>query len=327
MEESLLHAIREAPADDTPRLVLADWLEEQNDPRGELLRLHLRLRRQPPGPDSLAAEARLRKLLAEGVRPCVPEVVNSIGMRLALVPPGSFLMGSPEGEVGRGPDEGVHEVKISRAFYLGVFPVTQQQWEEVEGDNPSHFAASGGGRSSVRNLDTRNFPVEDITWHNAFNFCAHLSRLPAEAALQRLYRLPTEAEWEYACRGGYACSTRFHFGNRISYRHANFRGSDYYTSRSRSPSRTTAAGSYAPNALGLYDMHGNVWEWCYDLYAKDYYRRSPRKDPPGSGRGSERVFRGGAWDIVGANCRCAYRGSNIPEFSSFGLGLRVVLPV
>jgi uncharacterized protein (TIGR02996 family) len=319
MEESLLQAIREAPGDDTSRLVLADWLEEQGDPRAEVLRLHLLLRRRPDGSDGPAAEARLRRLLAGGVRPCVPEVVNAIGMRLALVPPGSFLMGSPEDESGREPEEGpVHEVEITRGFYLGVFPVTQQQYRQVMGSNPSCYAPEGSGRTRVHGLDTSVFPVEEITWADAVAFCTRLGQLPAEAALGRSYRLPTEAEWEYACRGSYTCSTRFHFGNRITARHANFRGS--------SLSRTRAVGSYPPNVLGLFDMHGNVWEWCGDWFNPSYYGRSLSQDPVGPEAGSSRVFRGGAWDITAARCRCAYRAHNTPEFHSFGLSLRVVLP-
>jgi uncharacterized protein (TIGR02996 family) len=327
MEEVLLQALHADPADDTARLALADWLEEQGDPRGELLRLHLALRRPAPGTDLGACEGRLRELLASGVRPCVPLLTNSVGLQLALIPPGAFLMGSPDSEADRSPDEGPqHEVELSRPFYLGVYPVTQAQWQRVMGRNPSYFRSGAGGKKQVRGLDTRDFPVERFSWEDAVSFCAKLSELPEETRAKRLYRLPSEAEWEYACRGGAASSTPFHLGTSLSSTQANFNGNFPYGGAAKGPSlqRPTPVGSYHPNAWGLYDLHGNVWEWCADWYADDYYKQSPRRDPPGPPEGSNRVFRGGSWDYHGRYCRSASRWLG-PARRSFNLGFRVAL--
>jgi formylglycine-generating enzyme required for sulfatase activity len=140
-------------------------------------------------------QTRLAELLNGGVLPVVPELVNSIGMRLALIPPGSFLMGAPEDEEERSDDEGPqHEVAISRLFYLGVFPVTQAQWQAVMGNNPSHFNATGGGKDKVRGMNTDDFPVECVNWEDVKHFLKRLSALKKEREAGREYRLPTEAE-------------------------------------------------------------------------------------------------------------------------------------
>ncbi len=176
------------------------------------------------------------------------QIVNSIGMKLALIPAGTFLMGSPDSELGRCPDEGPqHEVTISRPFYLSIHPVTQREYQTVMGVNPACFMA---------NLFKRNpgHPVEQVSWDEAVDFCQRLSSLAAEKHAGRVYRLPTEAEWEYACRAG--TTTPFHFGTSLFSIQANI---DY------NRNRTTKVGSYPPNAWGLYDMHGNVWEWCRRL--------------------------------------------------------------
>jgi formylglycine-generating enzyme required for sulfatase activity len=203
-------------------------------------------------------------------------------------------MGSPDGEAEREEDEGPqHEVAISRAFYLGVYPVTQGQWQRVMGNNPSHFCSGGGGKDQVRGLDTSNFPVEQVSWEEAVAFCRKLSKLPEEKRAKRRYRLPSEAEWEYACRGGASSNQPFHFGNSLSSTQANFHGDFPYGGAAKGPylGRTTEVGAYrVSNAFGLYDLHGNVWEWCADWYDMDYYARSPRLDPPGPSRGRVRVF-------------------------------------
>jgi uncharacterized protein (TIGR02996 family) len=329
MEEVLLQALHADPADDATRLVLADWLEEQGDPRGELLRLHVTLHRRPAGADLGASEERLRALLAAGVRPCVPLLTNGIGMHLALIPAGTFLMGSPDGEADRLAHEGPqHEVAISRPFYLGVFPVTQEQWQRVMGSNPSHFRSSGRGKEEVRGLDTRDFPVEQVSWEDAVAFCWRLSALPEERGSKRPYRLPSEAEWEYACRGGAPSATPFHLGPSLSSTQANFDGRHPYGGAARGPylGRTTEVGAYqVSNAFGLYDLHGNVWEWCADWFDEHYYARSPRLDPPGPSEGSARVIRGGCWNYHGQNCRSAYRIRGAPRVRHSGLGFRVAL--
>jgi formylglycine-generating enzyme required for sulfatase activity len=228
---------------------------------------------------------------------------NSIGMKLVLIPAGKFLMGSPEGEPDRESwekgNEWQHEVEITRPFYLGIHEVTQAQYEKVMGTNPSYFSATGRGKASVAGKDTSTFPVETVSWHDAVKFCEELSALAAEKKAGRNYRLPTEAEWEYACRGG--ARSAYHFGVSLSSEQANC---------NRKIGRTTPVGFYKqPNAFGLHDMHGNVWEWCADWYSKDYYRNCPKQDPECKGASTIglRVVRGGSWFSVPRCCRSAFR--------------------
>jgi uncharacterized protein (TIGR02996 family) len=329
VEAMLLGALHDDPADAMAWLALADWLEEQGQPqRAELLRLRQTLLR-PPCQVGRPEEERLRGLLAEGVRPCVPEVVNSIGMRLALIPPGSFLMGSADDEDTRFEDEGpVHEVAITRPFYLGVFPVTQKEYERVTGVCHGFFVATGERRSAVKGLDTASFPVEGLTWRAAASFCRALSELPAEKEAGRVYRLPTEAEWEYACRAG--TTTTFHFGPSLSSREANFDGSNPYGDgfeEGPDLERTTAVGEYPPNAFGLFDVHGNVSEWVADWFEHDYYATSPRQDPQGPREGSRCILRGGAWRDEGMFCRAAFRYDVDPETANDDCGVRVVMTI
>jgi uncharacterized protein (TIGR02996 family) len=298
LEGALLQAVQESPGDETPWLVLADWLEEQADPRAELVRLQLALRRQPGPAERLAWEERVRTLLASGVRPCVPLLTNSIGMQLALILAGRFLMGSPERSDDEGPQ---HEVEISKPFYLGIYQVTQAEYEKVMSTNPSWFSATGGGNDKIEGQDTSRFPVECVTWEDANEFCKKLSELPDEQESGRVYRLPTEAEWEYACRGGAASATPFSFGASLSSTQANFNGGYPYGGADKGPflGRTATVGSYHPNIFGLYDMHGNVWEWCADWYDEDYSQSPAGKDPPGAATGTRRVLRGGSWYFHG----------------------------
>jgi uncharacterized protein (TIGR02996 family) len=321
LEEALLQAIHDSPGDDTPRLVLADWLEEHDQhQRAELLRLQVVLRTISRGPERLAREKRVQELLAGGVRPCVPEVVNSLGMRLALIPPGSFLMGAAERRPGDSQDEQPqHEVEISRAFYLGVTEVTQEQYEKVMVSNPSYFAAGAAREGNNRlgaDVDTRSFPVDSVSHEDATELCRRLSALPAEKRAGRRYRLPSEAEWEYACRAG-IFSTDYHFGAKLESSQANFSGAG----------RSVAVASFGPNAWGLFDMHGNVWEWCADWYHKDYYKTSPRRDPTGPTSGARRVIRGGGWTGSVHLCRASLRGHNSADARHSYNGCRVVLEV
>jgi formylglycine-generating enzyme required for sulfatase activity len=256
---------------------------------------------------------------------------NSIGMRLVLIPAGTFTMGSPPDEAGRRADEGPqHEVEITRPFYLGLHEVTQAQYREVMGNNPSYFAPTGGGKEKVRNQDTDSFPVETVSWEDAVRFCERLSARAEEKRAGLRYRLPTEAEWEYACRGGVPLPyPAFHFGNSLSSRQANFEGNNPYGGAEKDVylQRTTKVGSYAPNRFGLFDMHGNVWEWCADWYGEDYYQASPRQDPQGPRNGTRRVLRGGSWLYSGQNCRAAYRGRSEPGGPYVTFGFRVAGPV
>jgi formylglycine-generating enzyme required for sulfatase activity len=160
-------------------------------------------------------------------------------MRLVLIPRGAFTMGSPKDEKDRSPDEERHEVEITKPFYLGVYTVTQAQFKEVTGKNPSAFSATGWGKGKVKGLDTGDFPVECVSWHDAARFCARLSALPAERGAGRKYRLPTEAEWEYACRAG--TTTRYNCGEALSKRQAHV---------GEPQGRTCKVGSYKPKCVG-----------------------------------------------------------------------------
>jgi uncharacterized protein (TIGR02996 family) len=330
VEAAFLAALHAEPKDEATWLALADWLEEDGQAdRAELVRLVRRLRALPVmevTPERAALEARVAGLLNAGVRPVVPKVVNSIGMRLALIPPGRFRMGSPSGEKVRGGDEEAHEVELTRPFYLGVFPVTQGQWLRVMGNNPSHFCATGEGKEAVAGMDTGDFPVEQVSWVDAQAFLAKLAALPEEKEAGWGYRLPSEAEWEYACRGGASSSTPFCFGASLSSTQANFNGEYPYGGAEKGPNldRTCPAASYRPNALGLFDLHGNVWEWCKDWYAEDYYGNSPAQDPTGPPDGSRRVIRGGSWQDYGQGCRAAFRYGSAPSVGYSILGFRVV---
>jgi uncharacterized protein (TIGR02996 family) len=315
--EDLLEALHVEPADETAWLALADALEEIGQPdRAELTRLTLRLRSTLEGPDRQRQELRMQELLAQGVGPCVPILENTVGMQFALIPPGRFLMGSPEDEAEREDDEApLHEVAITRAFYLGVVPVTQEQYEKVMGSNPSDFE------------DNPTHPVETVTWGEAKDFCERLSAILEEKKRHRLYALPTEAQWEYACRAG--TSSPFAFGGSLSSRQANFDGNHPYGGADKGTflERTCKAGSYAPNAFGLYDTHGNVEEWCADWYARDYGDESQRTDPPGPSAGSTRVYRGGSWLDPSSKCRSARRGLRAPAGRENYLGFRVAMVV
>jgi uncharacterized protein (TIGR02996 family) len=325
IEKVLLTALEKDPCDESTWLVLADWLEEQGQQhRTEFLRLQRSLRGLPEGEQREALESRLTELLVGGVRPWTPVITNSIGMQLALIPPGQFWLGSPENEVGRYNDESPRRlITLSQPFYLGIYPVTQQQYERCIGHNPSAFAPLGRLGDVVSGRDTSMHPVECVNWYEAVAFCQMLSDLPREQAAGRVYRLPTECEWEYACRGGVALSCPFPYGKTISTRLANYRD----TARNRSSSRrrhTTPVGSYPPNGFGLYDMVGNVWEWCQDWYASTAYMFNPDTDPPGPKEGERRNARGGTYNLETRRVRSADRSSFEPDQRDSDLGFRVL---
>jgi len=251
------------------------------------------------------------------------EITNSIGIRLALIPPREFLMGSPKSEEERREDEYQHRVRIMKPFYLGIYEVTQAEYERVMKENPSWFSTGGDGKDEVSGFNTSRFPVEYVSWEDAVAFCRRLSAMPEELQAGRVYRLPTEAEWEYACRAG--TTTPFHFGSELNGGEANCYGSAPYGTTEKGPylKRTTTVGSYAPNAFGLFDMHGNIWEWCRDRYDEEYYRSSPVDDPQGPEGSTDRVRRGGSWDFLSAGCRSAQRNWSGPVSRGYDLGFRV----
>jgi formylglycine-generating enzyme required for sulfatase activity len=256
-------------------------------------------------------------------------IINSIGMKLNLVPSGRFLMGSPTTEEGRAPCETQHEVEITKPFYMGVYEVTQHQYETVIGNNPSAFSPDRFG-GSLQDTDPRRLPVERVSWDDAVDFCNQLSSWPEEKLARRHYRLPTEAEWEYASRGGAVVPAPFSIAGNPSFELssalANFAGNAPYGRTSEGPALSGPAmvGSYHPNGFGLYDMHGNVSEWCSDWYGQSYYCNHLMTDPRGPREGLLRVIRGGAFTDHGVQCRCASRLNEHPDRRSFDIGFRVV---
>jgi formylglycine-generating enzyme required for sulfatase activity len=271
------------------------------------------------------ARQRVEKQL-ETAKPATSEekdmIKNSIGMKLKLIPAGSFLMGATPGDAeAKDQQNPQHKVTITGPFYLGVYEVTQHEYKQVMGVNPSGFLR-----------DSELLPVEKVSWLDAVTFCNKLSeregRLPYYEIDGRTvtilggngYRLPTEAEWEYACRaprdsGG---ATKHPFGNDESElaSYAWFRGIGEF--------ETHPVGQKKPNRWGLYDMQGNVWEWCQDWFGENYYKQSPAEDPRGPMRGAERVLRGGCWFYPPYACRPAYRDFLEPEDRSHdSVGFRV----
>src|SRR5262249_14960063 len=197
---------------------------------------------------------------------------NTLGMKLVRVPKGSFMMGSLDAEPGHNKDEGpCHEVTLTRDFWMGAFEVTQEEYQEVMQVNPSSFAPKGKSAQKVLGLDTKRFPVENVTREDAEEFCRRLSATSGERTAKRRYRLPTEAEWEYACRAG--GDRPYSVGEKLTAEQANF-------DDERGPlNRPREVGHYPANSFGLYDMHGNVREWCADGHREDAYTREPRRDP------------------------------------------------
>ena len=225
---------------------------------------------------------------------------NHVTMKLVLIPAGKFMMGSPESEKDRGSDEGPqHEVTISKPFYMGFHKVTQEQYEQVMDENASRIK----GMSN---------PVESVSWHDAVEFCRKLSTKTGMAVA-----LPTEAQWEYSNRAG--TKTRFTFGD-----DANQLG-DYAWFEDNSDGTTHAFAQKKPNAWGLYDIHGNVWEWCSDWYDEKYYANAKNVDPAGPATGTFRVLRGGSWNHSPENCRSAFRNWYAPGFPDGTFGFRVVM--
>lgn len=209
---------------------------------------------------------------------------NSVGMQLKLIPPGTFTMGDVRG----GREEMPHQVSLTKPYSIGVHEVTNAQWRQVMGAIPSRSTGD-------------DHPVERIAWKDAVAFCQKLSSLPEEKKAGRIYRLPTEAEWEYACRAG--TDTPFYTGFRLSARDAKFAAVKLIR-----PADTVPVGSFRPNPWGLFDMHGNVWEWTHDWFDAGYYEHSQSDDPPGPENGTHHTLRGGSASTLAEECRASFRG-------------------
>ena len=236
----------------------------------------------------------------------LPKSADSIGLEFKQIPAGTFMMGDTTVDERATP----HEVILTTFFKMGVHEVTQAQYEQVMGVNPSEFKGAAK-------------PVEKVSWKDAIEFCRKLSELPAEKAAGNVYRLPTESEWEYACRAG--TKTKYSFGDDDADLDA------YAWYGDNSDGTTHPVGSKQPNPWGLYDMNGNVSEWCQDWYG-DYPSGSvtdptgpPTGDPTGASWGSFRVLRGGGWDASAEGCPSASRGGSYPSYRSYNFGFRVCL--
>jgi formylglycine-generating enzyme required for sulfatase activity len=238
---------------------------------------------------------------------------KSLGMKFVYIPPGNFLMGSPGDEKGRDRDETQHQVILTKGFYIQTTEVTQGQWKAVMGNNPSYFKACGD-----------DCPVEGVSWNDVRKF---IRKLNQEEGID-MYRLPSEAEWEYACRAG--TRTRFSWGDDVdcdTMMYENDVGSvenhcaDSNRRRGLHADSTVPVKSYQANAWGLFDMHGNVWEWCQDCYGT--YSSGPVTDPTGPSGSSFRVYRGGSWVSYARYCRAASRSYDVPDSKGNALGFRL----
>jgi formylglycine-generating enzyme len=236
----------------------------------------------------------------------LPSITNTLGMKFNKIPAGTFLMGSPQTEKVRDDNEHQHKVTITKQYYMQTTEVTQGQWKAVMGTEPwkgIQYVKEGPNNAA------------SLSWNDAIAYCNKLSEKEGKT-----YRLPTEAEWEYACRAG--TETRWSFGDDEKelgdyawYREDGYVPDEKYAHQ---------VGLKKPNAFGLYDMHGNVYEWCHDYYEEDYYQQSPAQDPTGPVTGSFRVFRGGSWFVNSRFTRSAGRNWFVADYRFFLYGFRLV---
>jgi uncharacterized protein (TIGR02996 family) len=305
--DDLLAGIVSEPQEETRWLVLADYLEENNAERcGELLRLHRRLLATCCEPDKHpergAWQRRIVELINQFVYPCVPQERVLLGegleMKFSFIPPGEFLMGSNDSDPAA-PGSPVHKVKLTSGFYLGIQQVTQAQWKAVMGTNPSYSEGV-------------EHPVTNVSWDGCQEFCQQMTK---RLKRKGVCRLPTEAEWEYACRAG--TTTQFYTGDADTVLKMAAWFSDNST-RKHHP-----VGELAANAWGIYDMHGNVWEWCGDWF--EHYSAEEQIDPTGPVEGVARVNRGGSAYSDAINCRSQSRQWYTPAYQERFLGFRVCL--
>jgi sulfatase modifying factor 1 len=307
--------------------------------------------------DKETIRVRLEPVTGGPISPDLPKpITNTIGMNLQLIKPGTFLMGSPKDEEGRYDNEGPrqHEVEITQAFYMGVYPVTKGQFAAFAKAAPYTTEAETDGKGVGYNASTKKLesgkyswrvlgfaqaddhPVAEVTWNDAKAFCEWLSKKEGKT-----YELPTEAEWEYACRAG--TKTRFWCGDWDGDLKGNANIADASFKEKNPRARgavawddgyafTSPVGSFKANPWGLYDMHGNVWQWCADGYGP--YQEGTIKDPKGADSGlkdkdgiKSRVLRGGSWGDAPRDCRSAVRSDGVPAYRLDGSGFRVVLRV
>lgn len=233
---------------------------------------------------------------------------DNVHLECVLIKSGEFIMGAQETESTES-ESPVHKVLISKDFYIGRYHITQEQYLKIMGNNPSEFP----GNSTL--------PVDSVSYFDAKKFCELISK-----STGRQFSLPSEAQWEYACRAG--TSSPFNFGSILNGDNANCKGSDLpYGTEHKGVflAKTSPVGSYKANAWGLYDMHGNLFHWCNDWYDEKYYINSPKIDPQGPLKGEFRCVRGGAWDYYAKYCRSGFRGRLLPSKKYNNVGFRVVI--
>jgi sulfatase modifying factor 1 len=257
--------------------------------------------------DSTQTEQPTEHPVEQPTEPAKESITNTIGMKLNLIPAGTFTMGSPATETDRQDNETQHPVTISKPFYMQTTEVTQGQWKAVMGTEP--WKGQGSVKEGPNNAATY------VSWDDAIAYCKKLSEKEGKT-----YRLPTEAEWEYACRAG--TETRWSFGDdEKEFGDYAWYDKNTYDVGDKYPHQV---GLKKPNAFGLYDMHGNVWEWCHDYYGRDYYKQSPEQDPTGPTSGSFRVLRGGAWYFFTRGTRSANRDRLDADVRYDNVGSRLV---
>jgi uncharacterized protein (TIGR02996 family) len=332
-EETLLAGMVARPREVDGWLVLADWLEDQDDPRAELARLRYQLLTEPDHPDRCARAARQQELLEEGLAPLMPTWTNPLGMRFALVHPGTFWMGSPENEPERLNDEVHHRVTLTEPYFLGAHTVTLGQFRQFIAATSYQTEAEQGaggwgymGTNWVQNasITWRNpgfkqnarHPAVCLSWNDATAFLNWLNEVEADTG--RVYSFPTEAQWEYAARAG--TETAFFWGNDAR------RLGEYAWFEPNAKRRTHAVETKKPNPWGLWHMHGHLWEWCGDHYSG--YLTDPVTDPEGGSGGTSRVLRGGSWGREPRSGRSACRRADDPtlRLTTFGLRLALAIP-
>jgi len=294
-------------------LVLADWLEERGDPRGELIRLREGLLGAHTPAERKLWEPRMQALIHAGVKPIVATWQNGLGMKFCWCPAGQFMMGSPENEQSRVEDEQQVSVTLTQGFWLGKYPVTQWEWDHVMGTTPwieQEYVQEGSENPAVY-----------LSWDDAQEYLPRLAdsgRLAGQVPSGWEYRLPTEAQWEYACRAG--TSTAFYFGNDVSLLDEyGWHFDNAWTSGEQFPH---PVGQKLGNAWGVHDLHGNVWEWCQDWSGEQPLGGI---NPTGPTEGELRILRGGSWSDDGQYCRSAFRYVDEPDYNLNNYGLRLVL--
>ena len=244
--------------------------------------------------------------------------IRGVSYAFRWCPAGTFEMGSPRKEPGRSENEPLHEVTLTKGFWILETEVTQRMWESLFDWNPSWFSKTGTGAAKIKHVDTGTLPVEQVTWEETALFCEALRKFSGWRVT-----LPTEAQWEYACRAG--TETAYSFGTEIGPADANYDDSEpgNIDQRRRAVRNPYSVAGFRPNGWGIYDMHGNVAEWCRDRYGQ--LEEKPTSDPTGSDVGNTRVFRGGSWFLDASCCRSAYRYGIDPDTRAYYLGFRIII--